>query len=37
MQQQPSMKNTPLEMLTQKNYPLVHVLTSKTESDDAKV
>ncbi len=36
-QQQPPMRNTILEPLLQKRLPLVHVLTSKIESDEEKV
>ncbi|CAF1089108.1 unnamed protein product [Rotaria sordida] len=36
MQQQPTMKNIALETIPQKRFPLVHVLTSKTESDEIK-
>ncbi|CAF3323798.1 unnamed protein product [Rotaria socialis] len=34
MQQQPTMRNKALETIPQKNFPLVHVLTSKTETDE---
>lgn len=36
-QQQPMMRNTTLETISQKRLPLVHVLTSKTESYEEKV
>ncbi|CAF3693408.1 unnamed protein product, partial [Rotaria sp. Silwood1] len=36
MQQQLMMQNTTLETIPQKRFPLVHVLTSKTESDELK-
>ncbi|CAF3249567.1 unnamed protein product, partial [Rotaria sp. Silwood2] len=36
MQQQPTMRTTALETIPQKRFPLVHVLTSKTESDEIK-
>ena len=37
MQQQPTMKDLSLETIPQHRFPLVHVLTSKSESDEAKV
>jgi hypothetical protein len=37
IQQQPTMRNTILEPLSQNRLPLVHVLTSKPESDEEKV
>ena len=37
IQQQPSMKSTTFETLSQKRFPLVHVLTSRTESVEEKV
>ncbi len=37
IQQQPSIKSIILEPIQQKRLPLVHVLTSKPESDEEKV
>jgi hypothetical protein len=36
-QQQPLMRNVTLGTISQKRFPLVHILTSKTESDEEKV
>lgn len=36
-QQATYIKNTILEPITQRRFPLVHVLTSKTDNDDEKV
>ena len=36
-QQQSTMGSTTLETLTQKRFPLVHILTSKPENEDEKV
>jgi hypothetical protein len=37
MQQQSATRNTALETIPQKRFPLVHVLTSKSENDEDKV
>lgn len=37
MQRQATMESRTFETMPQKRFPLVHVLTSKTESDDTKV
>jgi hypothetical protein len=36
-QQQPNLRNLTFETTPQKRFPLVHVLTSKSESDEEKV